>query len=51
MERNERDETMKAFVAGTLAAVIIAVGAAIALDSLGLSSEAVYSTDNVRLGQ
>lgn len=51
MERNERDETMKAFVAGTLAAVIIAVGAAIALDNLGLSSEAVYSTDNVRLGQ
>jgi len=47
----EEKQKMKAFVAGTLAAVIIAVGAAFALDSLGLSSEAVYSTDSVRLGE
>ena len=42
---------MKAFVVGTLAAVVLAVGAAVVLDSLGMSSEAVYSTENVRLGE
>lgn len=41
---------MKAFVVGTLAAVVIAVGAAFALESLGMSSQATFSGENVRLG-
>ncbi len=41
---------MKAFVAGCLAAVAIAVVAAVVLDSLGHSSANSYSTSNVRLG-
>jgi hypothetical protein len=40
---------MKAFIAGCAAAVVIAVGAYFALESLGLSSSQVYSTENVRL--
>ena len=40
---------MKAFLAGVLAAIVIAVAAAVVLDSLEMSSSAVYSTPNVRL--
>ena len=40
---------MKAFLAGCLGAIAIAVGAHFALDSLGRSSENVFSGDNVRL--
>ena len=39
---------MKAFIAGTLAAFVISVGAAVVLDGLGWSSGAKYSTSNVR---
>jgi hypothetical protein len=39
---------VKAFIAGTLAAIVIAVIAAVALDSLGLTSQQVFSTANVR---
>jgi len=39
---------VKAFIAGTLAAIVIAVVAAVALDSLGLSSANTYTTANVR---
>lgn len=39
---------MKAFIAGTLAAVLIAVVAAVTLDALGLTSQSMYSTANVR---
>jgi hypothetical protein len=42
---------MKAFIVGTAAAVLIAVGAAVALEQLGMSSENVYSTGSVRLGE
>ncbi|WP_455372173.1 hypothetical protein [Limibacillus halophilus] len=42
---------MKAFIAGTAAAVLIAVAAAFALQELGMTSEHVYSTDSVRLGE
>ena len=40
---------MKAFLAGCLAAVLIAVVAAVALDQLGGSSAETFSSDNVRL--
>jgi hypothetical protein len=40
---------MKAFIVGCLGALIIAVAAAFALNSLGYSSAEYYSTDNVRL--
>ena len=40
---------MKAFLAGCVGAVLIAVVAYYALDTLGTSSANVYSTDNVRL--
>ena len=40
---------MKAFIAGCLAAILIAVGAAVALNQLGHSSANVYSTSSVRL--
>ncbi len=40
---------MKAFLAGCAAAIVIAVGAHFALNSLGESSARVYSTSNVRL--
>ncbi len=40
---------MKAFIAACLAAILIAVGAAVALDQLGHSSANVYATSNVRL--
>jgi hypothetical protein len=39
---------VKAFIAGTLAAVVISVGAAFALESLGWSTGAQYTTDSVR---
>lgn len=43
---------MKAFIAGTLAAVAIAVVAAVVLDTtLQSSSGIAFSTDNVRLGE
>ena len=44
------ENKMKAFIAGTAAAVLIAVAAAFVLDELGMSSQNVYSTDSVRLG-
>lgn len=40
---------MKAFIAGSLAAVVIAIVAAVALQYAGFSSAEVYSTSNVRL--
>ena len=40
---------MYALIAGCLAAVVIAVVAAVALEQLGGSSADTYSTDNVRL--
>jgi hypothetical protein len=40
---------MKAFLAGCAAAIVIAVAAHFALDSMGLTSSDVYSTSNVRL--
>ncbi len=40
---------MKSFLAGCLAAIVIAVGAYFALDALGFSSADVYSSSNVRL--
>lgn len=43
---------MKAFIAGALAAAVLAVGAAIVLDAtLQSSSGIAFSTDNVRLGE
>ncbi|SMF23959.1 hypothetical protein SAMN06265365_108124 [Tistlia consotensis] len=41
---------MRAFLAGVCAAVLIAVGSYFVLESLGMSSQAVYSSPNVRLG-
>lgn len=41
---------MKAFIAGCVGIVLIGVVAAFALEQLGMSSEGVYSTPNVRLG-
>jgi hypothetical protein len=42
---------MKAFVAAVVAAILIAIGAALALDQLDRSTANVYQTDkgNVRL--
>ncbi len=40
---------MRAFLTGCLGALVIAVAAHYVLDSLGYSSENVYSSDNVRL--
>ena len=40
---------MKAFLCGTAAAIIIAVGAHFALQSTGGDSASTYSTENVRL--
>jgi hypothetical protein len=40
---------MKAFLAACAAAIVIAVGAHFALNSLGESSAKVYSSGNVRL--
>lgn len=40
---------MQSFWTGTIAAVIIAVVAGVALNSANMSSGAKYSTDNVRL--
>jgi hypothetical protein len=40
---------MKAFIAGCLAAIVIAVAAAVILDQTGQSSAGAYSTSNVRL--
>ncbi len=40
---------MKAFLAGCVCAVVIAIGAHYVLDSLGMSSQNVYSGSNVRL--
>ncbi len=45
----EGETPMKAFVAGCLAAIVIAVAAAVVLDQIGLSSESAYSTSNARL--
>lgn len=39
---------MKAFVTGVVAALVIAVVAAFALETLDWTSASVYSTDNVR---
>jgi hypothetical protein len=39
---------VKAFIAGTLAAIVISVGAVFALESLGWSTGAKYTTENVR---
>jgi len=40
---------MRAFLIGCGAAIVIGVASAVALQSLGLSSGAVYSSGNVRL--
>jgi type II secretory pathway pseudopilin PulG len=40
---------MKAFVSSLVAVVLIAVVAAVALESLGWSSAQIYSTSDVRL--
>lgn len=40
---------MKAFVAGCVAAVLIAVVSAVILNQFGFGSDEVYSTGNVRL--
>ena len=40
---------MKAFIAGCGAALVLAVVAAIVLDQLGLSSQNVFQSPNVRL--
>lgn len=43
---------MKAFIAGTLAAIVLAVAAAVVLDVVLQSSSGIaFSTDNVRLGE
>lgn len=42
---------MRAFIAGCLAAVAIAVVSGVVLDSLDHSSATSYSTSNVRLGE
>ncbi|MBB3064676.1 MULTISPECIES: hypothetical protein [Limibacillus] len=39
---------MKAFIAGTTVAILLAIGSAFVLDSLQLSSGNVYTTENVR---
>lgn len=40
---------MKAFLAAVIAAVVIAVGAGVILDSINQTAGEAYSTDNVRL--
>ncbi len=40
---------MKAFIAGVVAAIVLAVAAGLVLDSLELAASATYSTENVRL--
>ncbi len=40
---------MKAFIASCLAAIVIGVVAAVALEMMGFSSADVYSASNVRL--
>ncbi len=40
---------MNSFVVGTFAAVILAVIAAVAMQSLGLDTASVFSSPNVRL--
>lgn len=44
-----RGRNMKAFIAGAVVAVVLAVAAGLVLDSLGLTASATYSTSNVRL--
>ena len=39
---------MKAFIAGAFAVLVISLGAAVTLDSLNWSADAVYSSPNVR---
>jgi len=40
---------MKSIVAGTVAAVLIAVLSAVVLSGLGMTTADIYSTSNVRL--
>ena len=40
---------MKSILLGTAIAIVLAIGAAVALEQLGMSSQQVYSTGNVRL--
>ena len=40
---------MKAFIAGTAAAIVIAIVAALVLDTMQLSTADTFSTQNVRL--
>lgn len=40
---------MKSIVAGTIAAILIAVLSAVILSGLGMDTAEVYSTSNVRL--
>lgn len=40
---------MKAFLAGTAAAIVIAVAAALVFQMFGFSAAEVFSTSNVRL--
>ena len=40
---------MKAFIAGTAAAVVIAVAAGVIMNTLGLSTADTFVTPNVRL--
>ena len=42
---------MKAFLAGCIGIVLISVVAVVALEQLGMTSENVFSTPNVRLGE
>ena len=41
---------MKAFFAALVAMAVIAIGADLYLETLGLSSAATYTSSNVRLG-
>ncbi|MGF1609769.1 MAG: hypothetical protein ACFCUQ_10260 [Kiloniellales bacterium] len=40
---------MKAFIAGCVVAVVLAVAVAVVMQQLGMSTADVYSTPNVRL--
>ena len=42
---------MRAFIVAMVALAVITVGADLALDRLGYSSEQVYSQPNVRIGE
>ena len=42
---------MKAFLAACAVVICVSVVSVFVLDSLGMSSSNVYSTDNVRLGE